>query len=598
MNENKEIQYQTKSNLKEKINSLLKSCYISYNSNPELVIENTEKAIKFANQISEQDLLAESIRMNGVAYYIKAEYDLALQQYNKALNIFQKNYHLKGIADSLFNISYIFKVKGEHDKALEYLFRSVKIREQLEDEKGLLVAYNAIGLNFWLSGNNKRALEFYEKTMQLAEKQNDSIMISKACNNIGIIYRRNNKLSQALDYYFKALKIKKQIGEKMPIANSYQNIGVIYIEKEDYNKAYEYTKKALDLMREVGSNNGIARAKLNLGLICISNQDFAIAEKYLLKAQKTIAKIEAKQLEMICYDYLTVLYEEEKDFKKALEYCRKYYELEKKLFNESKEKRILEITKKYEYEKEEKEKQIYRLKNIELKKVNDAKDKFFSIVAHDLKNPFLTIISFIRIMKNSLDKYDKNRILDLVQELEKSTNNTFALLENLLEWSRLQLGAITFNPKLFAIDNIIIDLVKNVQPLANQKKIEITTELQEKAYVFADINMIKMVIRNLLSNAIKFTYSGGSIKISTTEENGKINVSIQDNGIGIKHQDLSRLFKIDSNFSRIGTAEEKGTGLGLILVKEFLAKNNSKIRVESEFGKGTKFFFTLPQRRY
>ena len=576
------------------IRNYLKQAYKLYNNNPQKTKNLALKAIELSRQISDRNLLGESIRMLGVFYYISGDYEKAHKKYLITLEIFKKMKNKRGIANVLNNLSNVQKVKGLYDKALEYQFENLKIRKELDDKTGLIVTFNAIGLIYWNMKEFKRALEFYQKGLSLAKETKVDSLIAKISNNIGIIYRNQQKFEKALKYYFTALKIKKQNNKHLPLANTYQNIGVIYIEKQDYDKAYENTEKALVLMDKIGNENGVARAKLNLGYINIALSNFKQAQKDLKIALQIIKKIGAKQLEMICYDYLAMLYEKMQDYKKAYDYYRKFHILDKEIYNEKKDKRIQTLTKKFEKEKQEFEKKVYILENIKLKKSNAAKDKFFSIIAHDLKSPFSSIISFVKIIKNSINKLDKEQILKFVEELEQSTNNTFHLLKNLLDWSRMQSGGIEFQPQNINVTKVIRGILQVKQPKARVKNIELRTELKENVIAYGDYNMITTIIRNLLNNAIKFTYPGGWVKISTGSQKKKIFVSIEDNGMGIKKEDIPKLFKIESNFSHYGTANEKGTGLGLILVNEFIKKNKGSIEVSSKPDEGSNFTFYLP----
>jgi len=229
----------------------------------------------------------------------------------------------------------------------------------------------------------------------------------------------------------------------------------------------------------------------------------------------------------------------------------------------------------------------------DLKEVNKSKDRFFSILAHDLINPFNTILGFGSLLKENIKMYDLNKIEEYIDIINKTSTRTFKLLENLLEWSRSQTNTIEYKPVKLNISETITDLILLFDSQKTKKNIEIITDLEQNIYVFADLNMIKTVIRNLLSNAIKFT-ENGLITITSKTENSLYKFSITDNGIGISEKDISNLFSIDISTSSPGTDGEKGTGIGLILCKEFIDKNKGEISVESKKGIGSTFTFSLP----
>jgi signal transduction histidine kinase len=180
--------------------------------------------------------------------------------------------------------------------------------------------------------------------------------------------------------------------------------------------------------------------------------------------------------------------------------------------------------------------------------------------------------------------------------VKKSSENLYTLLENLLAWSRIQRGVMKYHPQYLDIRKVIEQNITLVKPHTKQKHITITFTIQEDIPVYADYNMVDAVVRNLISNALKFTYPGGSITLSSQQNDKFTTVSVADTGIGIDKEHMAMLFQIDTAYKRRGTAREQGTGLGLILCKEFIEKHGGKIRVESEIGKGSTFSFTLPKK--
>lgn len=231
----------------------------------------------------------------------------------------------------------------------------------------------------------------------------------------------------------------------------------------------------------------------------------------------------------------------------------------------------------------------------ELKELNQTKDKFFSIIAHDLKSPFSGILGFTKLLLDNQDKYNPSKINNILQSLNSNAKAAYDLLENLLIWSQNQTGKLKYVKKQLKIYELIEKNIKFLQITANKKNILIKNLVDEAQMVYCDDNSIHAVIRNLLSNAIKFSYPGGTIKI-LSEPNGPdmVRITFSDDGVGIEEEKTRKLFNIDQSLSTKGTNDEKGTGLGLILCKEFVEKNDGEIWVESVLGKGSKFIFTLP----
>jgi PAS domain S-box-containing protein len=233
--------------------------------------------------------------------------------------------------------------------------------------------------------------------------------------------------------------------------------------------------------------------------------------------------------------------------------------------------------------------------NLQLKELNAAKDKFFSIIAHDLKNPFNAIIGFSNILIEQINKKDYEGITEYAGIILDSSKRAMSLLSNLFQWSRSQTGRMEFNPESIELVGLINDVIKLSNDSAQQKSITITKELPQSLNISADKAMINAILRNLISNAIKFTNKDGNIIISAQQEQNEVVVTVCDNGVGIRKDAIEKLFRIDESYTTAGTQKEKGTGLGLLLCKEFVFKHGGKIWVTSEFGKGSSFRFTIPR---
>ncbi len=229
-----------------------------------------------------------------------------------------------------------------------------------------------------------------------------------------------------------------------------------------------------------------------------------------------------------------------------------------------------------------------------LHQLNLDKDRFISILSHDLRNPFNNLLGLSELLKENIHQYDISESENIVNLINETSQNAYNLLEDILTWARTQQGKIPFNPQILDFKDICLDILKTLNQNANAKNITIDYSVQDGINIFADIDMLKTVLRNLVSNAIKFTNNGGAIKIIAEKNIGNVTISVSDNGIGITPDNLTKLFDISQVLTTKGTAEETGTGLGLLLCKGFVEKHGGKIWAESEVGKGSDFKFTLP----
>ena len=229
----------------------------------------------------------------------------------------------------------------------------------------------------------------------------------------------------------------------------------------------------------------------------------------------------------------------------------------------------------------------------ELELINKNKDRFFSIISHDLRSPFMALMGISQMISEDMSRMTLEEINEMTRTIHHSTQNLNKLIENLLSWSRLQMGTFEVSPRELNLKEVSSNVVNILKLSANEKNIVIQNNVTE-ANLFADEDCTKTILRNLINNAIKFTERDGVIKLSSKADNSFVEISVEDNGVGISKTTLKKLFSITEKVSEIGTEKEVGTGLGLILCKELVEKNNGKIWVESKLGNGSKFTFTLP----
>ncbi|MGD8777856.1 MAG: PAS domain-containing sensor histidine kinase [Ignavibacteria bacterium] len=277
---------------------------------------------------------------------------------------------------------------------------------------------------------------------------------------------------------------------------------------------------------------------------------------------------------------------------------KKYEEiLEKKVDERTKELAVVNEELRKDIEIREKvEKQLLN-QTQELKEINTSKDKLFSIIAHDLKSPFTAVLGYTEYLSTELGKLTNNEIRAYATNLHKSATSVFKLLDNLLEWSILQTGRREFSPIHFSLNDLIRNIISLFESTAKEKKIAIEFNYEKELTAYADKNMIDSVVRNLISNAIKFSGFGSNINVDIEDNNDVLYLHVKDTGIGIDPAKISRIFSLSANYTREGTNKEKGTGLGLILCKEFMEANNGEIKVESKIGEGSIFTISIPKAK-
>lgn len=276
---------------------------------------------------------------------------------------------------------------------------------------------------------------------------------------------------------------------------------------------------------------------------------------------------------------------------------RKWAEEEIRRLNQELEQRVIERTEQLEFANKKLAtlNQTLEISIENLNSVNATKDKFFSIIAHDLRSPFNSFLGLTEIMVDELPSLTMDEIHAFLVDMKNSASNLFRLLENLLHWARMQQGAIPFKPELLQLRQVVEECITTAMEPAKNKGIEIVTDIPDDLKVFADSNIIQTIIRNLVSNAMKYTHRGGKINlVAKSNLDNSVEVAVKDTGIGMNRKIVENLFRLDVKTSRKGTEGEPSTGLGLLLCKEFIEKHGGKILVESEEGKGSIFYFTVP----
>lgn len=543
---------------------------------------------------------------------------------------------------------------GNNPEALKNYSEALALYKNENDKKGEANCERLIGDTYRAAGNIKDAETHLKESLRLAEETSDSLLIAKVWNRFSAVYFEKPDIDKSLSAAAKSLAISEALNDQNFTANNLNLLGAIYREKKDYQKAIEYLERSLKIHESHPEFMDLPNVLNNLAVIYIQKNEFdtakQIAERSLDESNKRGITVYSETAAKLLSD----IYRQTGDFAKALSYFQQSVTFHDRIFNESKIRQIEEISAKYESDKKTRENEFLQTKNSlnektirwqtgltiailavvlillillyflyinrrkqiaafrqlndksqelmnvahtleaarkELEDLNTMKDRIFSIISHDLRSPLNSLQGILTLLKtNSLSEKE---IKALLSNLTDRVDYTSGLLDNLLNWSRTQLEGFKTNPVLVDMNELTSQVINLLAPNATGKSITIRNSVKNVSSAYADKDMIELVIRNLLSNALKFTPTGGLIAIESARQNGHIHFSIQDSGIGIPQESISKLFS-PVHYSTQGTNKEKGSGLGLLLCKDFISKNGGKIWVESEVGKGTRFSFTVP----
>ena len=601
-------------------------------------LEYAEKAGSLADIIDYTKGKAGSLRFKGVYYYMKANYLKSLEYYQKSLKLEEQIENKNGISRCYNNISLIFREQGDYSKALKYSLQSLKFAEEINDKLVISVNLNNIGNIYNLLGNYPKALEYYEKSLKISKTINLKNEIVESYNRIGEVYTIQKNYSQALEYLQKSLKISIKMGYKSMENKTYKALGILFLQQKSSKKAYEYSKKAYLMAKETGelglqkeSSEIVAKSCENLGSYKEAYQYYVIFKTindslYNKKNVNNIANLESQYkyekekqaIELRQKGRDAVQAENEKRQKVIHNFLILAFFLMaflalivfKYFLQKRKANLILAIQKR---EIEDKNEELFQqneeirsqteemeVKNNELNELNATKDKFFTIIAHDLKGPFNSILGLSNILEKNYKLLNDEKREEYIKYINVSSTRIYKLLTNLLTWSQAQKGKLKFSPEKICLKETIDEGVLLQFETSKSKRIKIEVNIETRLLAYVDKDMFSTVIRNLVSNAIKFTPIDGKISVNATEivkENNQafIKVTVKDTGVGISKEMRLKIFEINENTTTSGTENEPGTGLGLILCKEFVEKHGGKIWVESETGKGSEFIFTIPK---
>jgi len=589
-------------------------------------IQYFEKSIKLKNQINDKDGISKSINNIGAIYYYQSNYPKAIEYFQKSLKINEELNNSALISYNLNNIGSIYNHQGNSEEALNYFQKSLKIAQEIGLDEIKSKALHNIGTLSLKEKNYPQALDYFNKSIAIKQKLNDKLGLIVSFQNLGQIYMFQEKYDEALLETQKALQWSLDVDNSVGVCFSYLYIGAVYIKTKENTKALEYTLKSLKIANEKKLLHQQIDIYKQLSEIYASNKNYKAAydshRMYKSLNDSIFNDVNLNKITGLEFQYKydkekqqAELMQQKKDALLLLDrnrqrilrnsfivgfilmsflvlaILRSYIQKQKANKELTYQKMIIEESNE-ELLQQKSEIQLYV---DELQKLNNTKDKFFAIISHDLKSPLSGLKSTSELLFKMYDKLNDEKRKKIISLILQSTNSTFELLENLLTWSLSHLGKIDFEPQTISINFLIEENLKLLTNLAVKKNIQLIPIMSEEIMVFADKNMILTIIRNLISNAIKFTNPGGEVTVGCSKANNmEVNVFVKDTGVGMNKEKIETLFLIENSKSSLGTNKEKGTGLGLVLCKEFIEKNKGKIHVESELGQGSLFSFTLP----
>ncbi|NUM69424.1 MAG: hypothetical protein HUU43_01140 [Ignavibacteriaceae bacterium] len=587
------------------------------------------QALEYAHKVRDSVLITNVYNNSGVIYKAWGSYNRALESYT---NVFR--FQLKGSTEDelipvMYNIGIVQSLIKDYNSALKSYLECLRLLEKYPIPFGFIAVNTAVGDIKKDLADYQSAEKYYKAAESFLDAENNDYLRIKVYLQLADLYRKMKNKDLALDYAGKALKIQND----KPDADGQADLtmGAIFKEFRQFKEALVYFRKSLATYEKLGYNAEAVEAIEYLADTYYSTGEYKLAYDYKMRGAVLKDSIynqdKLKEIDIVRAQFELdhkneqLIYLQQKSSLQELRLNNQsnimtffafgiiilsgfvialvYFNNTKKKLNIRlgiKQKQIETHLAGLEEQNNQIQLQHSKLEDYaaKLKKSNQAKEKFLSIIAHDLKNPVHFIMNASEILEDDYGDLTDGERSDLIHRLKQSSRLSAELLQDLLTWAQNSMDMMEFNPVAFAVEKEAESIIALLEHSAKAKDIRISMKAEPGITAMADTAMINTVMRNLITNAVKFTKPGGIIVVEIKKINDSVLVSVNDNGVGMSDDDVDKLFRIDVKHSKKGTMEEAGTGLGLIICKEFIERNGGVLSVKSRLNEGTSISFTLP----
>ncbi|NRD21075.1 tetratricopeptide repeat-containing sensor histidine kinase [Winogradskyella eckloniae] len=551
----------------------------------------------------------------------RGNYAVGLQNSLSAISIFEKQNLNNELSAAYNNLAEAYYNTNQIDKAIEFNYKALEVRKLIKDKDGIKNSTKNIAELYSLLKEHRKAIEYYEKALDILNPKTDHELRGEILPKLGSEYLRFKEYDKASEYLVEGLKYNRKQDNKEGLLRALNAIGNLNLQNKKVKLAEKQLNEAYAIAQKTNNKKELLENyKLHMALDSTQGQfqnaffwqnKFYKLKDSLSKIDQPVFPTKVDPLDLTPTENTsntaieptkTTLKEQEPSETHAWNHNATLFYVLIALLALVSALLVYSLLKTKSH-KDELEKQKDKLDQEQirteaileqthhLEEVNQVKDKLFSIVSHDLKDSISSIKAFLDLLKE--DSISKDEFYELIPELSENADNANALLYNLLNWSKSQLQNLEPKPELFNIQDVFHTKIALVEQKVEDKNIVLIDESQN-GLVYADRSMVEIVVQNLITNAVKFSRIGDVITISNQVLNGKAIICVEDTGVGIAKENISKLFASHKNFTTTGTKNEKGTGLGLTIAKDLVELNNGKIWVESTQNVGSKFFIELP----
>lgn len=628
---NKSLQdytYSSHENLEEHIRKMAKHCWDLREKNIDSAIRIGKEAFDLALKYKVEKEIPRICNFLGVLYlHYVPDNKTAIPYFHQALETSYKLNDSVQMAYAYNNLGDAFLFTGNRVLALQYAKSSVQIFEKLNHTSGIAYGYTNLGLVYRAEGNYSLALDCFNRVKEMRENVGDKNGVASVLREIALVYQENGQLDQAEAFFEESYQYHLKINNIRYAAYCLSGMADNYYLQKRFQKAYKYYLQAVKLNNERDFSYGQIDNYIGLALVYAQQNKRKQGENILNKALQISASIYNPSKTLKIYKSYGTFYQILKDYKNSTHSLEHFLELSDSILSIQQFDILNEIQSNFVLNQSLKETQqqlksqkteekylfvisllmlilivvfIWRMHaqrkmNQKLKQINESKDKLFSVISHDLKAPFHSLLGFTEILSRNLKNKDYENANKYADIVNRSAGENLKLLNNLLNWSLSQTGRINLNPKSISLEYLFKELKNLFDENANNYGIQLVFSSSIKGKVLLDPDILKIIIGNLISNALKYTEKKGLIQISAWSTSSRIMLSVTDNGLGMTQDMLVKLFDNFQSTTSPGLRNEKGSGLGLILCSELIKIHNGSISVKSELNKGSVFEIEIPR---
>ncbi|WP_340106619.1 tetratricopeptide repeat-containing sensor histidine kinase [Rhodohalobacter sp. 8-1] len=579
---------------------------------------------------------------------------IAIDLYENVLSIADSLDNDRYSVGVLINLATAYSSQGDHNKGLQYYFEALERSEELGNNEFIAIITNNLGDKYNELENYDQAEYYLNRSKEVSEAEGLQTNLVRVLLNLGNTYMATERYDDAEDAYSKVLSFHKKSGNVTGEIQVIYNLGMLHLARDNYGKARDYLNESFERSREVNILPGMFYSTNGLGELALETENINEAiERYQMGVSLT-EETDNPSMKIASYHNMYTAYKQAGNASEALAWLEKGNELEEDMRSLESDRLRAQYETKFDLRRSEQEKQLVELqreqqqaqlqqqrwiiilalsgitilliaglillrinqkrKNAnlklidtnrqlkdlnqtvqdqkeELERLNNIKTKLFAIIAHDLRGPLGSLQSLLYLLReHDLSEKETN---ELTANLEKNMLENSSMMDNLLGWAQSQMNGLSINKRVFDLHLAVQSVLDQFTLQLETKGINLVTEVPENTMIYADYDLMKLVLRNLIANAIKFSNSGSAIYIKSEKSgNGMYKVAIEDHGIGIPEKDRAKIFS-DEHFTSTGTNKEKGSGLGLNLCKEYVEKHGGSIWFNTEVNEGTTFYFTI-----